>query len=85
MVASYASNGWLQGFYGLAFPYAAYTGEIKPSEMDPGQRMFYTEGYLLTPDNVEEYEANFTKEKLAEEFDRSKMYDIIARPMEIGE
>lgn len=53
--------------------------------MDPGQRMFYTEGYLLTPDNVEEYEANFTKEKLAEEFDRSKMYDIIARPMEIGE
>ena len=33
--------------------------------MDPGQRMFYIEGYSLTPDNVEEYEANFTKRKIS--------------------
>ncbi len=85
MVASYASNGWLQGFYGLAFPYAAWSGEIVPSEMPEDQRMFFTEGYLLTKDNVEEYEANFNKEKLAQEFDRSKMLEIIARPMAIGD
>lgn len=85
MIASYACNGWMQGFYGLAFTYAAYAGEIKPSEMDPGQRMFYTDGYLITKDNIAEYEANFTKEKLAADFDRSKMLDIVARPIEIGQ
>ncbi len=84
MIASNASNGWAQGFYGLAFAYAAYAGEITPSEMDPSERIFFTHGYLLTPDNVEEYEMNFTKEKLSEEFDRQKMFDVIARPMEVA-
>ena len=52
MICSYASNGWLQAFYGLAYPYAAYKGEIDTTKLDAGQRMIFTPGVLITKENL---------------------------------
>lgn len=59
MINTYVNNGWLQGGYGAAWAYAAYTGQIKVDELDVGHRMFFTNGYLVTPETYEDYVKNF--------------------------
>jgi ABC-type sugar transport system substrate-binding protein len=59
MTNTYVNNGWLQGGYGAAWAYAAYTGQIKVDELDAGHRMFFTEGYLVTKDTYADYIKNF--------------------------
>lgn len=76
-----ANNGWLQGGYGVAYAYAAKTGKIDPSSMKPEERMFYTNGIVITGDNVADYKKEY--------IDSTPVYDYedlsfpVARPMDI--
>ncbi len=80
LVCTIANNGWLQGGYGVAYAYAAKTGKINPTEMSAGERMFYTNGYLITKDTYADYKANF--------IDSTPIYDYndlsfpVAKPMQ---
>jgi len=80
MIATVSSNGWLQGGYGLALCYAAYKGEIDTTKMKPEQMMFYTEGLLITLDNVDWYVKNYIENK--PKFDFNNYWSVIYRPME---
>ena len=79
LVCTIANNGWLQGGYGVAYAYAAYTGKIDPATMDPGMRMFYTNGYLVTADTLEEYRKNFVESVPVYDYD--DLNYVIAKPM----
>lgn len=76
-----ANNGWLQGGYGVAYAYAAKTGKLDPSSMKPEERMFYTNGIVITGDNVADYKKEYV--------DSTPVYDYedlsfpVARPMDI--
>ncbi len=76
-----ANNGWLQGGYGVAYAYAAKTGKLDPSSMKPEERMFYTNGIVITGDNVADYKKEYV--------DSTPVYDYedlsfpIARPMDV--
>lgn len=80
MVATVSSNGWLQGGYSLAMAYAAYTGKIDTTKLEPGKRMFHTEGIFITEDNVSEYEEKYVKNKPQYNFE--DIFSIIVRPMD---
>lgn len=81
LICTIANNGWLQGGYGVAYAYAAYTGKIDPKTMDAGKRMFYTNGYLVTSDTLADYTKTF--------IDNVPVYDYenldypIAKPMDV--
>ena len=76
-----ANNGWLQGGYGVAYAYAAKTGKLDPSSMKPEERMFYTNGIVITGDNVADYKKEYV--------DSTPVYDYedlsfpVARPMDV--
>ncbi len=61
LICTIANNGWLQGGYGTAYAYAAKTGVIDTATMTPEQRMFYTNGYLVTKDTLADYKKNFVE------------------------
>ncbi len=79
LVCTIANNGWLQGGYGVAYAYAAYTGKLDPSTMDPGTRMFYTNGYLITADTLPDYTKNFVESVPVYDYD--DLNYVIAKPM----
>lgn len=81
MFATVSSNGWLQAGYGLAYPYAAYTGALDVKAMTAEESMIHTAGYLVTADTVDEYEENFIKNK--PEYDYTDLKIAVSRPMEI--
>jgi ribose transport system substrate-binding protein len=83
LVATVASNGWLQAGYGLAYAYAAYTGKIDPKTMGPEKNMIHTEGKLLTNANLADYENEFIKNKPV--YDYNDLEGIILRPMNLPE
>ena len=76
-----ANNGWLQGGYGVAYAYAAKTDKLDPSSMKPEERMFYTNGIVITGDNVADYKKEYV--------DSTPVYDYedlsfpVARPMDV--
>ena len=76
-----ANNGWLQGGYGVAYAYAAKTCKLDPSSMKPEERMFYTNGIVITGDNVADYKKEYV--------DSTPVYDYedlsfpVARPMDV--
>lgn len=76
-----ANNGWLQGGYGVAYAYAAKTGKLDPSSMKPEERMFYTNGIVITGDNVADYKKEYV--------DSTPVYNYedlsfpVARPMDV--
>jgi len=81
LVCTIANNGWMQGGYGVAFAYAAYTGKFDTSKESPERRMFYTDGFLITKDTLDEYNEKFVKNKPV--YDYNNLDFIISRPMEI--
>lgn len=81
MLATVSSNGWMQAFYGLAYPYAAYSGKLDTKTMKPEESMIHTPGYLVTADTVDDYEEKFIKNK--PKYDYNALDTCIARPMEI--
>lgn len=81
LLATVSSNGWMQAFFGLAYPYAAYTGKIDTKSMQGEESMIYTPGYLITNDTVDEYEEMFIKNK--PKYDYTELGTCVARPMDI--
>jgi len=81
IVCTIANNGWMQAGYGVAYAYAAYTGKIVPSELPNGKRMFYTNGYLVNKDTLQEYKDTFVNS--SPKYDFNNLDFPIARPMEI--
>lgn len=77
MTATVASNGWLQGGYSLAIGYAAWSGAIDVKTLPESQRIFNTEGLLVTSATVGDYEAKFIKSK--PNYDFSKPFDCILK------
>jgi ABC-type sugar transport system substrate-binding protein len=75
MTATVASNGWLQGGYSLAIAYAAWNGSIDVKALPESQRLFNTEGLLVTSNTVADYEAKFIKSK--PNYDFSKPFDCV--------
>lgn len=59
MVNTYVNNGWLQGGYGAAWAYAAYTGQIDVSSLTELERMFTTAGVLVTKETYDDYIRDF--------------------------
>ena len=81
LVATVASNGWLQAGYGLAYAHAAYQGKIDPKSMGPEKTMIHTSGKLLTSENLAAYEDEFIKNKPV--YDYNDLESIILRPMDL--
>lgn len=79
MVATVANNGYLQGGYGAAYAYAAYTGTIVPSELTPEQRLFYTEGYFVDAENLDAFKKDFVDSE--PEYDYTDLDFPIGRAM----
>lgn len=77
-----ANNGWLQGGYSVAYAYAAKTGKIDPSAMAPEERMFYTNGVVITADNVADYKKEYVESTPV--YDYNDLSFPVARPMEIN-
>lgn len=75
-----ANNGWLQGGYGVAYAYAAKTGKIDPSSMSQEERMFYTNGVVITADNVADYKKEYVESTPVYDYD--DLTFPVARPME---
>lgn len=76
-----ANNGWLQGGYGVAYAYAAKTGVIDTATMDNTHRMFYTNGFLVTPETLPDYIANFVDS--VPKYDYTNLDFPIAKPMDV--
>ncbi len=79
MVCTVANNGYLQGGYGAAYAYAAYSGKIDPTTLPAEKRLFYTEGYFIDKDTLPEYKKSFVDNKPTYDFDDLDF--VIARPM----
>jgi ribose transport system substrate-binding protein len=58
VTATVSSNGYLQGGYTLAICYAAWIGQINPTEMPIEYREFATPATLITAKNVAEFQAS---------------------------
>lgn len=78
MVCTIANNGWMQGGYGVAYAYAAYTGKFNVEKAKARQRMFYTNGFLITKDTLQEYKEKFVVNK--PKYDFNNLAFPIARP-----
>ena len=76
-----ANNGWLQGGYGVAYAYAAKTGKLDPSSMKPEERMFYTNGIVITGDNVADYKKEYVASTPV--YDYEDLSFPVARPMDV--
>ncbi len=79
LVCTIANNGWMQGFYGVAYAYNAYIGKLDPPNMPVEKRMFYTNGFLISADTMQEYKDQFVTNKPV--YDPNDLDFIIARPM----
>ena len=55
MTATVSSDGPWQGAVGLAMGYCAATGEIDVADIDPDDRAFFAEQFLIEEDNVAEF------------------------------
>ncbi len=82
LVCTIANNGWMQGGYGVAYAYAAYTGKISTKTMKPGERMFYTNGFLVNSDTIGKYRKEFIENVPV--YDYNNLDFPIARPMEVS-
>ncbi len=80
LICTIANNGWMQGGYGVAYAYAAKTGKLDPSSMPKADRMWYTNGYLITGDTYGDYKTNFID--ATPSYDYDDLSFPIARAME---
>lgn len=80
--ATYAANPYMQGGYGLAYDYAAYTGQIVPSELPDEKRMILTKGIAVTKDTLADYIAEFVDSK--PQYDYTNLDFCIAAPMDLN-
>jgi len=83
MICTVANNGYLQGGYGAAYVYAAWSGKIDTEKLPARQRAFYTEGYLVDKNTIEEYRDNFVRS--IPKYDFNNLEFPIVRPFTIKE
>lgn len=81
LVCTVANNGFLQGGYGAAYVYAAWSGKIDTQKLPARQRAFYTEGYLVDKNTIKDYRANFVSS--IPKYDFNNLEFPIVRPFEI--
>ncbi len=81
MVCTVANNGYLQGGYGAAYAYAAYSGKIKVEELDSKNRVFYTNGYFVDQNNLSDFKKEFVDS--VPTYDYDDLDFPIARAMEL--
>jgi ribose transport system substrate-binding protein len=55
LTATVYSNPYLQAGLGCAYLYKAYSGQIVTTDLTAEERCFLTEGFLITPDTVDEF------------------------------
>jgi len=73
-------NPWAQGGFGLAWAYAAWKGDIVPSQLPREKRMFHTKHMVITKSNVDDYISKFVDSKPVLDF--SHIESVVTRPME---
>ncbi|MDR1612686.1 MAG: sugar ABC transporter substrate-binding protein [Planctomycetota bacterium] len=81
LVCTIANNGWMQGGYGVAYAYAAYTGKISTKTMPARERMFYTNGFLVNAETLPRYRKEFIENVPV--YDYNNLEFPIARAMEV--
>ncbi len=81
MVCTVANNGYLQGGYGAAYVYGAYSGKFKVDELDAKNRLFYTNGYFVDKNNLADFKKEFVDS--IPEYDFNDLDLPIAREMKL--
>ncbi len=61
MVCTVANSGYMQGGYGVAYAYAAWSGKVSTDTMPARMRGFNSGGILITKDNLQDYIDNNVK------------------------
>ncbi len=69
MVCTVANNGYLQGGYGAAYVYGAYSGKIKVDELPAKNRLFYTNGYFIDKNNLADFKKEYVDSVPTYDFD----------------
>ena len=81
LVATAVNNGYLQGGYGSAYAYKAWTGEIDPDALPVRQRAFYTESLLVDKGNLEDFRDRFVRN--LPHYNYNDLEFPISRPMNL--
>ncbi|MDR2725310.1 MAG: sugar ABC transporter substrate-binding protein [Candidatus Adiutrix sp.] len=79
LVCTAANNGHLQGGYGAAYAYKAWSGEIDPETLPRRQRAFYTDSTLVDRDSLTAYRQAFIFNPPV--YDFSDLEFPVGRPM----
>ncbi len=78
MTATVSSDGPWQGGIGLAIGYCVATGELAMADVAAEQRAFYAEQFLITEDNVAEFQDPRTD---AADFECANVFNRMAGPL----
>jgi len=81
VIATTDPDPYWQGGAGSAIGYYAATGKLNPSTMPHNQRAFYAKQFLVTPDNVKDYQASHTPASYVNEFNLSSVFGRIVSPV----
>ena len=81
LVCTAAANGRLQGGYGAAFAYKAWSGEIRPDLMSSRQRAFYTDSVLVDQAGLDGYRRDLIQDP--PDYDYNNLEFPIGRAMKI--
>jgi len=82
LVCTAANNGYLQGGYGAAYAYKAWSGAVDPEKMPVRQRAFYTESVLVDRNSLSAYRRKFIQN--LPDYDYNNLEFPISRPMRLG-
>ena len=82
MVCTVANNGFLQGGYGAAYVYAAWSGKIDPAKLPAEQRLFYTAGFFVDKANLAQFRKEFVESTPKYDFNDLKF--PVGRAMDIS-
>jgi ABC-type sugar transport system substrate-binding protein len=79
LVCTAANNGYLQGGYGAAYAYKAWSGEINPETLPRRQRAFYTFSVLVDRAGLGGYRQKFMHN--LPDYDYDDLAFPVGRPM----
>jgi len=82
LVCTAANNGYLQGGYGAAYAYKAWTGEMDPDKLPPRQRAFYIASELVDRNNLAAYRRKFIHNLPV--YDYNDLEFPVSRPISLG-
>jgi len=82
LFATVGANPWVQSGLGVAYLYNCWNGTIDTTKLPAEERAFYTEGQVLSSDNIDEYIKNFIDNK--PDIDFSNYKSMIFAPMTLN-